>query len=148
MKNFEINHEITVKAAREKTFEVWTDFEHWPELYPDVYESVKVSKEGDRIITEEVIKTIAGKQEARIETRLEPPHRYHRRFLSGNMEGSTRTTTFEEAPEGTLVKTHMNVQLGGMAAMLIGDLAETLFLKNIDKLSKAHAAIAEGKTSD
>jgi uncharacterized membrane protein len=144
VKTFEVNHEIVVKAPVQKTFDVWTDFEHWPELYPDVYDTVKVTREGDLIVTDEIIKTIAGKQDAKIETKLESPNRYERRFVAGNMEGTTRTTTFEETPEGTLVKTHMNVQLGGVAAMLIGDLAETIFLKNIDKLSKAHARVAEG----
>lgn len=144
MKTFDLNHEIIVKASPEKTFEVWTDFEHFPELYPDVYDSLKLTKETDSIVTDEVIKTIAGKQEARIRTKLEPPHRYSREFLSGSMEGSSRITTFESVPEGTLVKTYMDVKLGGMAAMLLGDLAETLFLKNVEKLSRAHAKIAEG----
>lgn len=143
MNTFEINHEILVKAPLERTFSVWTDFEHWPQLYPDVYESVKIRKENDLIVTEEVIKTIAGKQNATIHTKLEPPARYHREFKDGSMEGSVRTTTLESTPEGTLVKTHMTVKLGGMVATMIGDLAETLFYKNLDKLSRAHARVAE-----
>lgn len=143
MNTFELNHEILVKAPLEKTFSVWTDFEHWPQLYPDVYDSVKLRKENDVIITEEVIKSIAGKQNATIQTKLEPPNGYYRLFTSGAMEGSERTTTFQTTPEGTLVKTHMNVKLGGMIATMIGDLAETLFLKNLEKLSRAHARVAE-----
>ena len=144
MKEFDVTHEIFVRAPIGKTFEVWTDFEHWPELYPETYESVKVQREGNRVLTEEVIKTIAGKQQATIETILESPNRYTRHFKAGAMEGSVRTTTLESTAGGTLVKTHMQVKLGGMAAMLIGDLAQTLFEKNIDKLSRAHAQVAEG----
>lgn len=143
MKQFQVDHEIMVKAPVEKVFQVWSDFERFAELYPEVYDSVTATRQGNVIDTDEVIKTIAGKQQATIHTILEPPHRYIREFLAGAMEGSVRTTTFESAAEGTIVKTHMDVKLGGMAAMLIGDLAETLFTKNLDKLSKAHAAIAE-----
>jgi carbon monoxide dehydrogenase subunit G len=143
MKTFELDHEILVKAPLEKTFSVWTDFENWPRLYPEVYDSVTLRKENDLIVSDEVIKSIAGKQNATIQTKLEPPNRYHREFKSGAMEGSERTTTFESTPEGTLVKTHMNVKLGGMIATMIGDLAETLFYKNIEKLSRAHARVAE-----
>ncbi|HEY4490996.1 MAG TPA: SRPBCC family protein [Acidobacteriota bacterium] len=145
MKEFEINHEILVKAPIEKVFEVWTDFEHWSELYPETYESVKVQREGNQVLTEETIKTMAGKQQATIETVLEPPHRYTRYFKEGPMEGSVRTTTLEPSPEGTMIKTHMKVKLGGMIATLIGDLAETLFEKNIEKLSRSHARVAEGE---
>lgn len=148
MKEFEVHHEILVHAPQQKVFEVWTDFEHWAELYPEVYDSVKVQRSGNEVKTEEVIKTIAGKQEAATRTTLEPPSRYQREFTGGNMEGSTRTTLFEPAEGGTLVKTSMQVKLGGMAAMLIGDLAETLFLKSIDKLSRAHAVMAEEKPKD
>jgi len=143
MKQFQVLHEILVKAPVEKVFLVWSDFEHFAELYPEVYDSVTGYRQGNIVDTEEVIKTIAGKQQAAIHTLLEPPHRYIREFRGGAMEGSVRTTTFEPASDGTVVKTHMDVKLGGMAAMLIGDLAETLFTKNLDKLSKAHAAIAE-----
>ena len=145
MKEFELHHEILVKASAKKVFEVWTDFEHWPELYPETYESVKVQREGNRVLTEEVIKTMAGKQQATIETVLEPPHRYVRYFKDGPMEGSIRTTSLETSNDGTLVKTHMQVKLGGMVAMLLGDLAEMLFQKNIDKLSQSHARVAEAE---
>ena len=143
MKEFQLNHEIFVKASVEKVFEVWTDFEHWPQLYPETYESVKVQREGNQVKTEEVIKTMAGKQQATIETVLEPPHRYIRYFKDGPMEGTVRTTTLEASNDGTLVKTQMQVKLGGMVATLLGDLAETLFQKNLDKLSQSHARIAE-----
>ncbi len=143
MKQFQVDHEIQVKAPVEKVFQVWSDFEHFAELYPEVYDRVIATRHGNVVDTEEVIKTIAGKQQATIHTTLDPPRRYVREFQAGAMEGSVRTTTFEAASDGTLVKTHMDVKLGGMAAMLIGDLAETLFTKNLDKLSKAHAAIAE-----
>lgn len=143
MKEFELNHEIFVKASAKKVFEVWTDFEHWPQLYPETYESVKVQREGNRVMTEEVIKTMAGKQQATIETVLEPPHRYIRYFKDGPMEGSIRTTSLETSNDGTLVKTQMQVKLGGMVAMLLGDLAEMLFQKNIEKLSQSHARVAE-----
>jgi carbon monoxide dehydrogenase subunit G len=145
MKTFEVNHQILVKAPIERVFQVWTDFEHWPQLYPDTYESVSLRKEGDVLVTEEVIKTIAGKQKATLHTRLEPPHRYTRDFTDGAMEGSQRVTTLETTAEGTLVKTTMNVKLGGMIATMIGDLAETLFLKNLEKLSRSHARVAENK---
>ena len=145
MKEFELHHEILVKASAKTVFEVWTDFEHWPELYPETYESVKVQREGNRVLTEEVIKTMAGKQQATIETVLEPPHRYVRYFKDGPMEGSIRTTSLETSNDGTLVKTHMQVKLGGMVAMLLGDLAEMLFQKNIDKLSQSHARVAEAE---
>ena len=143
MKEFEVNHEISVKAPVERVFHVWTDFEHWADLYPEVYDSMKVNRQGNTVITEEIIKTIAGKQQAVIHTVLAPPHRYDRNFTEGAMAGTIRITTFEPTPEGTLVKTHMNVKLAGMVATLIGDLAETLFEKNIDKLSQAHAHVAE-----
>lgn len=143
MKQFEFHHEIFVKAPAEKVFGVWTDFEHWPELYPETYDAVKAQREGNRVLTEETIKTMAGKQQATIETILEPPLRYTRHFKAGSMEGSIRTTSLESSNDGTLVKTHMQVKLGGMAAMLLGDLAETLFQKNIEKLSQAHARVAE-----
>jgi hypothetical protein len=42
----------------------------------------------------------------------------------------------------------MQVKLGGMVAMLIGDLAETLFLKNIEKLSQSHARVAEAEAPE
>jgi len=61
------------------------------------------------------------------------------------MEGSIRTTSLETSNDGTLVKTHMQVKLGGMVAMLLGDLAEMLFQKNIDKLSQSHARVAEAE---
>lgn len=143
MKEFEIHHEILVKAPIEKVFEVWTDFEHWPELYPETYETVKVQREGNRVLTEETIKTMAGKQQATIETVLEPPHRYTRYFKDGPMEGTIRATNLEGTADGTVVNTRMQVKLGGMIAMLIGDLAETLFQKNIEKLSRSHARVAE-----
>ena len=147
MKTFEVKHEILVKAPIERVFEIWTDFENWPQLYPDTYESVTLRREGDVIVTEEVLKTIAGKQKATLHTRLYAPHRYTRDFMDGAMEGSQRLTTLEATPEGTLVKTHMNVKLGGMIAAMIGDLAETLFLKNLEKLSRAHARVAENQSS-
>ena len=143
MKEFELHHEIFVKASAQKVFGVWTDFEHWPELYPETYERVKAQREGNRVLTEEVIKTMAGKQEATIETVLEPPNRYIRYFKGGPMEGSIRTTSLETSNDGTVVKTHMQVKLGGMVAMLLGDLAEMLFQKNIEKLSQSHARVAE-----
>jgi carbon monoxide dehydrogenase subunit G len=99
-------------------------------------------------MTEEVIKTMAGKQQATIETVLEPPHRYIRYFKDGPMEGSIRTTSLETSNDGTLVKTQMQVKLGGMVAMLLGDLAEMLFQKNIEKLSQSHARVAEAEAPE
>ena len=96
-------------------------------------------------MTEEVIKTMAGKQQATIETVLEPPNRYVRYFKGGPMEGSIRTTSIETSNDGTLVKTKMQVKVGGMVATLLGGLAETLFQKNIEKLSQSHARVAEAE---
>src|ERR1044071_3328033 len=143
MKTFHVHHDILVKAPIEKTFAVWTDFEHWAELYPEVYVSVEVERNGNTVNTKEVIKSVAGKQSAGIRTELNPTASYRRDFVDGAMEGSVRSTTFETTPDGTLVKTDMDVKLAGMVAMLIGDLAETLFTKNIEKLSNAHARVAE-----
>lgn len=96
-----------MKATREKTYSVYTDFEAMPKWSKQGREVKAVRREGDAVFLE-----FGENRKVVREMRLFPPERVE-------SEGETRfrrlktTVVFEEAPGGTRVTASLDVQVKG-----------------------------------
>lgn len=94
-----------IKAPLAAVFNTLTDFEHWPEYFPRVAESVEVvSRQGQTLEMEATVKSFGGRFPVRMVTRIVPG----RGFISENDSPKFGTSGHEEVllsecPEGTLI---------------------------------------------
>ena len=111
--------EITIKAEKDKVFSTITDFENLPSKLPHIFKSVKViSREGNSIITEELVK-MAGREIAQKAKHVIQPTEQHEVFiLEGEAEGSHIVECYKETTKGTKIIVEGDFVLAGKMNLL------------------------------
>lgn len=101
-KILKFNLEHIYEAPMEKAYQVWTDLEGYATYYPDVFKAVRIAeRDGNTVITEEEQESTPGVHfTARGRHIIDPPKRYVREQLSGDLAGTSREQIFESLPGG------------------------------------------------
>ena len=94
--------EIIIKAEKDKVFSAITDFENLPSKLPHIFKSVKIiSREGNSIITEELVK-MAGRDIAqKVKHVIQPTEQHEVFILEGDAKDSHIVESYEETSQGT-----------------------------------------------
>lgn len=135
--------EKTIRADREKIFNLVTDFENLPSRFPQFFKSIKIlSRDGD-IVTTEDYAMMAGR-EVHQTTRhvLTPPETDDVSLLSGDAKDSHIITRYLSVPEGTRVVVEGDFKLAGKLK-LVGFMAKGKIEKGIDEVIDQFAKFAE-----
>lgn len=94
-----------IEAPLSEVFDTLTDFEHWPEYFPRVAESVRVQRhDGDRLTMDATVKSFGQRFPVMMSTQVLPG----RGFTSDNESPKFGTSGHEEvllseSPEGTVI---------------------------------------------
>jgi len=96
--------EKTIRASREKIFNLVTDFENLPLRFPQFFRSVKViSREGNTVTTEDLAMMAGREIDQTTKHILVPPLIDEVYLLSGDARDSHIITKYETIPEGTKI---------------------------------------------
>lgn len=105
MKEITLRKEWVVKAPVEDVFRVMTDFEKFPERFPKVAESIRITKrEGDYLEIDATVKSFGQRFPVTMRTHILP----QKGFISDNDSPKFGTSGHEElllsaCPEGTRI---------------------------------------------
>ena len=126
--------EIIIKAEKDKVFSTITDFENLPSKLPHIFKSVKViSREGNSIITEELVK-MAGRDIAqKVKHVIQPTEQHEVFILKGDAKGSHIVESYEETSEGTKIIVEGDFKLAGKLNLL-GFFAKGKIEKSINEV--------------
>jgi carbon monoxide dehydrogenase subunit G len=111
----------TIRAPRERVYEVMTDFENWPKLFPDLVKSIRVIRRTDTAaVLEGEFSLLGRKGHGVMHLRLHPPEGYSAENTSEELGEESETLKFEEAPEGTLYRWTVEARPKGLLNHLLG----------------------------
>lgn len=138
-----IKVEKTIKADREKIFNMVTDFESLPSKFPQFFKSVKIiSREGNTVTTEDHA-VMAGREVHQTTKHvLTPPEIDDVQLLSGDAKDSHIVTTYTTIPEGTKVTVEGDFKLAGKLK-LVGFMAKGKIEKSIEEVIDQFGKVAE-----
>ena len=138
-----IKVEKTIKADREKIFNMVTDFESLPNKFPQFFKSVKIiSREGNTVTTEDHA-VMAGREVHQTTKHvLTPPEIDDVQLLSGDAKDSRIVTTYTTIPEGTKVTVEGDFKLAGKLK-LVGFMAKGKIEKSIEDVIDQVGQVAE-----
>lgn len=138
-----IKVEKTIKADREKVFNMVTDFENLPGKFPQYFKSVKVISREGNVITTEDHAVMAGREVHQTAKHvLTPPEIDEVHLLSGDAKDSHIVTTYSTVPEGTKVTVEGDFKLAGKLK-LVGFLAKGKIEKSVEEVIDQFAKVAE-----
>lgn len=150
MKTVHLEGSYTIKAPRQKVYEVLTDFESAPKLFPRVAKSARVVKrEGNYLEVEVETKPFLGSKtfQVHMETHLRP----NEGFTSTNTSSvgvEHEVVTLEDAPEGTRfvyvndmeVKSRIFQIFGGFLVRIVAlRYWEHAYIKELKKIVEGNA---------
>lgn len=102
-----------IQAPLPAVFNIMTDFEHWPEYFPKVAQSLQVvGREGNTLHLEASVKSFGQKFPVHMKTEILPG----KGFMSDNESPKFGTSGHEELllserPEGTMIEYHYQVTI-------------------------------------
>jgi hypothetical protein len=105
MKEITLHNQWVIKAPPDDVFGIMTDFEKYPEHFPKVAESIRISRrEGNDVEMDATVKSFGKQFQVKMKTRIIPG----KGFVSDNDSYQFGTSGHEELllsplPEGTLV---------------------------------------------
>ncbi|MDQ3802356.1 MAG: SRPBCC family protein [Acidobacteriota bacterium] len=112
-----------VRAPREKVYEVMTDFEGWPKLFPEMVKSIRVVSRTDATAVLEGDFELMGRRgRGLMNIRLSPPAGYDADNSSEELGSERETLRFEVVPEGTLYRWAVDARPRGFFNLLLGKL--------------------------
>ena len=133
--------EIIIKAEKDKVFSTITDFENLPSKLPHIFKSVKViSREGNSIITEELVK-MAGRDIAqKVKHVIQPTEQHEVFILEGDAKDSHIVESYEETSQGTKIIVEGDFKLAGKLNLL-GFFAKGKIEKSITEVMEEFAKL-------
>lgn len=135
--------EKTIKADREKIFNMVTDFENLPNKFPQFFKSIKVvSREGNIVTTEDHAMMAGREVRQTAKHTLTPPEIDEVHLLSGDAKDSHIVTTYSTVPEGTKVLVEGDFKLAGKLK-LVGFMAKGKIEKSIEEVIDQFGKVAE-----
>lgn len=100
-----------------------TDFENWPNAFPEMVKSVKiVSRTDTAAVLEGDFELMGRRGRGLMNIRLIPPAGYDADNASEELGNEKETLRFEETPEGTLYRWAVDAQPKGFFNHLLGKL--------------------------
>lgn len=139
-----IKVERTIKADRQKIFNMVTDFENLPNSFPQFFKSIKVISREGNIVTTEDHAVMAGREVHQTARHtLTSPETDEVHLLSGDAKDSHIVTTYSSIQEGTKVTVEGDFRLAGKLK-LVGFMAKGKIEKGIEEVIDQFAKVAEG----
>ncbi len=111
--------EIFIKAEKDKVFSTITDFENLPSKLPHIFKSVKViSREGNSIITEELVKMAGREISQKVKHVIQPTEQHEVFILEGDAKGSHIVEYYKDTTKGTKIIVEGDFMLAGKMNLL------------------------------
>jgi len=137
--------EKNIKSKKEKVFLTITDFENLPIKLPHIFKSVKIiSRKGNSIITEEVVKMAGREIVQKVKHVIKPTEKHEVFILEGDAKGSHIVEIYEETSEGTKIIVEGDFKLAGRLNIL-GFFVKVKIEKNINEIMDEFAKILTSK---
>ena len=137
--------EKNIKSKKEKVFLTITDFENLPIKLPHIFKSVKIiSRKGNSIITEEVVKMAGREIVQKVKHVIKPTEKHEVFILEGDAKGSHIVEIYEETSEGTKIIVEGDFKLAGKLNIL-GFFVKVKIEKNINEIMDEFAKILTSK---
>lgn len=112
-----------IRASREKVYEAMTDFENWPNVFPEMVKSVRVvSRTSTTAVLEGDFELMGRRGRGLMNIRLRPPAGYGADNASEELGDEKETLRFEDVPEGTLYRWAVDARPKGFFNHLFGAL--------------------------
>ena len=115
--------EWLIRAAREEVYAAMTDFENWPNLFPRMVKSVRLTSRTDTTaVLEGEFELMGRRGRGLMNIRLKPPEGYDADNASEELGSEKETLRFEEVSGGTLFRWAVDARPKGVVNHLLGAL--------------------------
>ncbi len=133
--------EITIKAEKDKVFSTIKDFENLQSKLHHIFKSVKViSREGNSIITEELVKMAGREISQKVKHVIQPTNQHEVFILKGDAKDSHIVESYEETSKGTKIIVEGDFKLAGKLNLL-GFFAKGKIEKSITEVMEEFAKL-------
>ena len=113
-----------IGAPRARVYELMTDFERWPERFPEMVKFIQVVSRADTsAVLEGEFDLLGRRGRGRMHLKLQPPSGYDADNTSAEFGREKEKLRFEEIPEGTLFKWEVEAEPKGFFDHLLGRFA-------------------------
>ena len=136
-----ISFEKTVKADRDKVFQIVTDYESFQDLLPQYFSSIKIrSTRGNVSVVEQHVQ-LAGQDMVMMTKHVKKEPELHDVYvIGGDAKGSHISEKYEKIPKGT--KITVDVKLKGLLRV-VGFFGKNKIEENLVEIMDEFAKIAE-----